>query len=428
MRLPVLMPDLPGQRYSCHGCGDCCRDFTIELRGDDFDRVRAQGWESELGAPFWVDFAGRRWLRQREDGACVFLGEGGRCRIHARHGLEAKPIACQLFPFSFAPGPRGAAIGVNFACASVRRNAGASLGTHESEVRRLQAAVPEACERMQVADLSPGVPATEQEVQAVAHALDRWLADGSVSGSVRLEGLAWIAQSLHEAKLARVRGERLVELLDTLVRAAPAELPLLPAGEPGARAWRLLRQAVFARVEDPKIADLRRSGRLRGVLAQWRRSRAWSRGRGLAPRIHGWPDLRFEAMDGAPRLLGGVEAPAIDELLSRWLRATVLGGRAWGSGLYGLSVSEGAAMVCLNLACVAWLACARAASDRRAEVRLEDVGEAIGRVDRSSGRAPWLGSAGERRRVAFLCHEDAIRRAIRSLSCVVVGRAGALAG
>lgn len=409
------MPRLEEQRYSCHSCGDCCRDFTIELRGDDFERVRAQGWDAELGVPFWVEFAGRRWLRQRDDGACVFLGDQGRCRIHARHGLEAKPVACQLFPFSFAPGPRGAAIGINFACVSVRRSAGATLASHEAEVRRLQAEVPEACERAPVADLEAGVPATEEEAAAVARALDRWLADAAITPAVRLEGFAWLAQSLREARLGRVRGDRLDELLDTLLAAAPAELPLLPSDAPDARAWRLLRQAVFARVEDPKIPALQRQGRLRGVLSQWRRSRSWSRGRGEAPTIHGWPTLRFDAMAHAPGLFAGGEAPAIDELLRRWLRATVLGGRAWGAGLYGLPVGEGAALVALNVACVAWLACARATA-RGDEVRLEDVGEGIGRVDRTSGRAPWLGSRGERLRVAWLCGADAIRRAVRRLS------------
>jgi lysine-N-methylase len=413
MQLPVLMPRLSEQRYSCHGCGDCCRDFTIELRGEDFERVAAQGWEKELGEPFWIEFAGRRWLRQREDGACIFLGEGGRCRIHAKHGLEAKPVACQLFPFSFAPGPRGVSIGVNFACASVRRSAGATLASHEAEIRRLQAAVPEACERMPLADLAPGVPATEQEIDAVSRALDRWLGDDAISATVRLEGFAWIAQSLHEAQLVRVRGDRLAELLDTLVRAAPDELPLLPATAPGTRAWQLIRHAVFGRVEDPKIADLRRTGRLRGVLAQWRRSRAWSRGQGVAPRIAGWPELRFESMEHAPRLFGGSQAAAIDALLRRWLRATVLGGRAWGPGLYGLPVNQGVALVALNAICVAWLACARAAG--RGEVGLEDVGEAIGRVDRTSGRAPWLASSGERKLVAYLCCQDAMRLAVRSL-------------
>ena len=226
MRLPVLMPRLAEQRYSCHGCGDCCRDFTIELRGDDFERVRAQGWEAELGGPFWVDFAGRRWLRQREDGACVFLGEGGMCRIHARHGLQAKPVACQLFPFSFAPGPAVAAIGVNFACASVRRSAGAGLASHEAEVRRLQEAVVEACEPAPMPELESGMAATEPELASVRHALDQLLADDALPGTVRLQGFTWIAQSLRQARMGRVRGERLSELMQTLVDAVPSEVPL----------------------------------------------------------------------------------------------------------------------------------------------------------------------------------------------------------
>ena len=69
-----------------------------------------------------------------------------------------------------------------------------------------------------------------------------------------------------------------------------------------------------------------------------------------------------------------------------------------------------------DLVCVAWLACARAASTGRDEVELADVSEAIGRVDRTSGRAPWLGALGERQRVAFLCGQDAMRLAARSLS------------
>jgi len=74
------------------------------------------------------------------------------------------------------------------------------------------------------------------------------------------------------------------------------------------------------------------------------------------------------------------------------------------------------ALVALHAVCAAWLACARAAAEGRGEVRVEDLGAAIGRVDRTSGRAPWLGSVGERQRVAFLCSQDAIRAAVRELS------------
>ena len=86
VRLAIL--DLPEQRYSCHGCGDCCRDLSVQLRDDDLARLEQQGWERELGEPITVEFRGRRYLRQRPDGACLFLQDDGLCRIHAHHGLH----------------------------------------------------------------------------------------------------------------------------------------------------------------------------------------------------------------------------------------------------------------------------------------------------------------------------------------------------
>jgi lysine-N-methylase len=404
MRLPVLMPRMPEQRYSCHGCGECCRDFTIELRGDDFERVRAQGWEAELGGPFWVDFAGRRWLRQRADGACIFLGEQGRCMIHARHGLEAKPIACQLFPFTFAPGPVDAQVGVSFACGSVRRSVGAGLPTHLEDVRRMQACLPEASAREQSADLAAGLAGSLEECGIVARRLDQWLGAGDVAPKVRWEGFLFLAQSLRNADLARVRGERLGELLDTLVEHAPAELQALDVPVPSRRAGRMLRQAVFARVEDPKIESLMRAGRLRSVLSQWRRSGAWAAGSGVVPGMPGWPTVRFSCVERVRGLLDGPEADPIDELFRRWIRASILGGRAWGSGLYGLPVNEGVAFLALNVLCAAWLARAHASAEGRDVPTLDDASVAVGRVDRSSGRARWLGSRGERLRVQWLAH------------------------
>lgn len=416
MRLPVLLPQLSEQRYSCHGCGECCRDFTIELRGDDFERVAAQGWDAELGGPFWVEFAGRRWLRQRSDGGCVFLGEGGRCRIHARHGLEAKPLACQLFPFTFAPGPSHARVGVSFACTSVRRSVGADLASHRPDLLRMQSGLSEALEREQAPDLAQGLPGTLEEAAAVERGLDGWLSDARRAPQERLAGFAFLTQSIRNATLQRVRGERLGELMETLVTHTPAELEALEIPEPAPRAWRMLRQAIFARVEDPKIDALRRQGRLRAVLGQWRRSRAWASGRGPAPPIAGWPELRLESVSQGPALFGGPDAAAIDELFRRWLRATLLGGRAWGPGLYGLPVQEGAGFVALNALCAAGLARMRAVAEGREHVTLEDASAAIGRVDRTSGRARWLGSRGERLRVQWLAQTGALLALARALA------------
>ena len=37
------------------------------------------------------------------DGACVFLDPAGRCRIHAKFGEAAKPLACRLYPLVIHP-------------------------------------------------------------------------------------------------------------------------------------------------------------------------------------------------------------------------------------------------------------------------------------------------------------------------------------
>jgi hypothetical protein len=103
---------------------------------------------------------------------------------------------------------------------------------------------------------------------------------------------------------------------------------------------------------------------------------------------------------------------AIEELFVRWMRATVLGGRAWGSGYYGWPVVDGIQAMALNVACAAWLARAHAAASGRAAPGIADARAAIGRVDRTCGRAPWLGSRAESMRMGFLRIDDGLRRVL----------------
>ena len=112
-----------------------------------------------------------------------------------------------------------------------------------------------------------------------------------------------------------------------------------------------------------------------------------------------------------PKVVGGME---IADLMTRWLRASIRGGRAWGSGYYGWSIADGIQATALNVACVGWLARAHAAGLGDASVSPDSVGEALGRIDRASGRAVWLGSAGERLRLRYLATDDGLRRLVRS--------------
>ena len=220
--IPLTVLPLGEQRYGCHGCGDCCRDFTVQLRERDLERLRAQGWDRELGE-VTVEFRGRRYLRQREDGGCVFLRADGKCRIHAEHGFAAKPVACQLFPFTFAPDARSAKVGISFACASVLANRGPGRASHLGELRRMAGEIDELAPSRTLLDAR--TEATPEEADAAADVLDRWLSDSAVPFAFRIDGVAWLGQQLAGATFAKVRGARLRELLETLVGALPEVVP-----------------------------------------------------------------------------------------------------------------------------------------------------------------------------------------------------------
>ncbi|MEE2972010.1 MAG: YkgJ family cysteine cluster protein, partial [Planctomycetota bacterium] len=222
-RIPLTILDLDDQRYSCHGCGDCCRDFSVQLREEDLDRLERQGWEKEFGEPVTVEFRGRRYLRQREDGACLFLQEDGLCGIHARHGFHEKPVACRLFPFNLAPDARGTHAGLNFACQSVRANRGGTLASHRGDLERALREVPES-RTVAPPRLTRELRADVAEVDTLSTRLDRWLERSEIPLAIRLDGFAWVAESLGKASLEQVRGARLGELMDLLLQALPDEL------------------------------------------------------------------------------------------------------------------------------------------------------------------------------------------------------------
>ena len=416
--LPILMPRMDWQQYSCHGCGLCCRDFTVQLREEDLKKLEAQQWESILGEEVVVHFRGRPYLKRRDDGSCIFLKEDGLCRIHADHGFAEKPIACQVFPFNLAPGAKQIRVGVNFLCRSVQENRGAGLQTHRGDLRRFAAELPELNVAAEEAPLARGIDtASEREGQALLSVIDEWLVREDVSFSTRLDGLAWIAQSLGEARLAEVRGSRFEELVGLLGSALPGELDLLPIKAPTRRQSALLRQAAFTRTEDPMIGDGgSRRGRVRTTLSQLKRSRSVRRGRGLTPMLSSAlpSGVRFQAIEGVGPFSESPESAAMDELCLRWIRATLHGSRAWGSAHYGWSIVDGLQALVLNVACAGWIARLCSAAESRPVAGLEDVRTAIGRVDRHSGRAPWLGNPVELVRLRYLRLDDGLRRVLQA--------------
>lgn len=95
--LPVR--PLPGYHFSCDGSGGCCSQYdTIVFT--PLDRARAQATLPERSPVFVPERGSTSSLTvvTRAEGSCSFLDPDGRCAIHARAGVEAKPAGCRSFP------------------------------------------------------------------------------------------------------------------------------------------------------------------------------------------------------------------------------------------------------------------------------------------------------------------------------------------
>ncbi len=125
MQLHVLQDE----RFSCRSCTDCCRRWYVELFEGEEEHVAALPWPADdplHGVKGVFHHGGKAYLAHRPDGACVFLNEAnGLCRIHEQFGVEAKCLACRMYPFQITPTFRGeASISARYDCPTVRRNVG----------------------------------------------------------------------------------------------------------------------------------------------------------------------------------------------------------------------------------------------------------------------------------------------------------------
>jgi lysine-N-methylase len=139
MKLKVLA----GEKFSCHGCGDCCRDWHVELVEGEERRLTGLSWPSgdELaGKEVILRHGGRAYLTHRADGSCVYLNlENGRCRVHEAFGAGAKPAGCRLFPFNVVRTVGDeATVTARYDCPSVQKNVGAG---HAEAVKELEGLV-----------------------------------------------------------------------------------------------------------------------------------------------------------------------------------------------------------------------------------------------------------------------------------------------
>ncbi len=311
--MPLPLRTLPVvQNWDCHVTGTCCHEYRVTLSEEEVQRIRQQGWtreELEGRAPF--QYQGPPWrrmvqLNHRDDGGCVFLSREGRCRIHERFGYETKPLPCRLFPFVLVPTGDHWRVGLRFACPSAAANKGRALPEHQADLLLF---AEQLAQREKLSPRQDGALTTPPR-------LDRWqqldwpdtlrLVDALV-GVIhsqkepverRMRKCLYLAEQMRQAKLDKIQGKRLSELVELLLAAAEQEVPALPQQVP-APGWIgriLFRQAtaLFTRKDHGPNRGIASRGRLALLGAAYR----FTLGRGRVPQLHGKiPQIDFESLE-----------------------------------------------------------------------------------------------------------------------------------
>ena len=425
MAISLTLPTI--QNWSCHNCGGCCRQHAIEVTEEERQRILSQGWTANDGTPtgdaLFERHAGPPWakryrLAHQADGACVFLNEQGLCRIHAKFGEAAKPLACRIYPYAFHPAGKQVTVSLRYSCPSVVANRGRSLKQNADEIKQLaRAVVPKGHERTPPPALSSRERVDWPDVLRVIDALEATLSTTDVPITLKLQRALFWLNLVEQSRFDKLTGARLTEFLDIIRQAATEEIapptahgPRPTAIEPTTLArmqFRLL-TAQYARKDT--TADL--SAGWRGRWKLFRAATKFARGVGNIPPLQPiFREVPFEMLEqpfGFP-----VEC---EELWTRYFRVKVQGQHFCGPAYYDVPLVEGFQSLALIFPATLWIARWLAASQNRTQLTHEDVSQALTISDHHHGYSPIFGSFGFRKRVRTLAQMSEIPSLIRWFS------------
>jgi lysine-N-methylase len=388
----------------------------IEITDEDRQRIIEQKWSAADGiggGPPVVWHAGPPWkkryrLAHREDGACVFLNEEGLCRIHAKFGEAAKPLACQVYPYALHPGGRKLALSLRFSCPSVVANKGRPVSMQVRELKRIaNLTVPPTADQIPPPAISRGVRVEWPDFQRFVNALDSTMAEPSVPLLTRLLRAIFWVRLVGESRFDVLKGARLEEYLNIVTEAARNGVDEAP-GESRApsRAGRLQFRMLAAQYS--RVDTFEKAARgLRGRIRLFRAAMRFARGQGNAFPLHpGFREVPFERLD---RPFGGIGGEA-EALLTRYFRVKIQGLHFCGAAYYRVPFVEGFYSLALIYPVVLWQSRWLAASNARDKLITDDVAQALAIADHHHGYSPVLGLRSSRRRVRLLTHGDDLER------------------
>jgi len=353
----------PEQRFTCQSCGRCCRRWDVlvtEAERDAYNKREVARWFRETDRdtegterePFEPVSGWRGYyrIRSRSDGACGFLSNANRCRIHEELGAAAKPLTCRMFPFRFHPGAGGATVTASFGCPTIVANRGEPLSERSLESLYQE---HEARPLLTPRELVRGRSIDARSISIIRESLLRMLsrADGGVVDlRANVQRIALALDDLTRRRVLRLSDADFAEYLKLTLPYAAASTSAAEPARPG-RIGRLMQFGFLYVVAATRYGIEHRSDsvwskRIAGVrmLAHFHR---------LAP-----------AMDrvnvGALKGRVDINAPDLQPVVYHYLRASIEG---LGARRRPLLDDLAIAVSCLNSACA--LAVMNAAARRR---------------------------------------------------------------
>ena len=291
-----------------------------------YERRNAKAWFREAGS---ADGAERdpfepipglptlKRIRKRADGACGFLSEDNRCRIHEELGAAKKPLTCRLFPYAFHPAADGVVVTASFGCPTIVASDGPLIATGESRLA-IEALRKEwfAIERAKAAplELVQGRAISTRSSLQLREGLLAMLKRDSADIRDNIRRIAGTIDDLTRSRVVALADADFAEYLALTVPHAAAKPDAPPARQAGSIA-RLLQYGFLYTVTAIR-ADLEHPGQSRARLRMLRLQ--------LLAHFHGFaPGLERVRVNALKRASVDINAADIRPIVFHYLRATL---------------------------------------------------------------------------------------------------------
>ena len=344
-------------------------------------------------------------LAKRQDGRCVFLDNENLCAIHKKFGSNAKPMACQLYPFVLTPIAGRLHIGLRFDCPAVCQSHGDSLLKYRSELEKIaQKLIPKSTLLEQIPKISHNKRASAEQLELVNQAILKIVTSNAVDLAVRLHWIERLLCHLDRIKWQNITDDELGELLGMFGTTVLMELnretrrrrPLQK------RARKLLGQFFFLLSQPTTILSGKKDGWLDRLQQRSRLAKQMGRlgrSKGQLPPVQPyWPKCDLSELEAGL----GPWPTDVQQMLGRYLICRIAGMGYYGPNMYNMSLIDGTRTILLGFVTIGWLMRIEAVKAGRDHIELSDAHQAVMTIDGNLGYSSTLDFGPARLRLRYL--------------------------